>query len=64
MSAVQQNCRGDVDGGQLTITCTLADGAPDGYQPDNFLLQEAEPGTLAGILTSVAQARVTFTRLR
>lgn len=64
MSAVQQTCRGDLDGGQFTITCSLGADAPAGYQPDNFLLQETATGQLEGVLNSISSGRVIFTRLR
>ncbi|MGE0046255.1 MAG: hypothetical protein AB7H66_16800 [Hyphomonadaceae bacterium] len=58
----RQTCTGDRDGGQFTITCQLAE-AVEGYQPDNFVLQQGEANQLVGVLSSSASPQVTFSRL-
>lgn len=62
LSAVRERCRGDVQGAQMTITCTLVNETSN-YQPDNFVVQAGEDGQLVGILTSVASSEVVFTRV-
>jgi hypothetical protein len=58
----RQNCTGENDGGQFTITCQLAE-AVEGYEPDNFVLQQGEANQLVGVLRSNASPQVTFSRL-
>ncbi len=56
----QQNCIGERDGTQLSISCEMAEPL-EGYTPDAFLLQSSD-GQLAGVLNAGPQ--VTFTRVR
>jgi len=59
-----QTCTGEQIGAQFSITCQLAEPL-EGYQPDNFLLQQGEEaGQLVGVLDSANHAQVTFTRMR
>jgi len=58
----RQNCTGSSDGGQFTITCQLAETV-EGYEPDNFVLQQGEANQLVGVLSSSASPQVTFSRL-
>jgi hypothetical protein len=58
----RQTCTGESDGAQLTITCQMAEPL-EGYQPDNFLLQQGEADQLVGVLDSAASSQVTFTRV-
>lgn len=59
----RQTCTGEVDGAQFTIRCQLAEPV-EGYEPDNFVLQQGEADQLVGVLSSSASPQVTFTRLR
>ena len=59
----RQTCTGEVDGAQFTIRCQLAEPV-EGYEPDNFVLQQGEADQLVGVLSSNASPQVTFTRLR
>ncbi|MGD9967204.1 MAG: hypothetical protein AB7T59_11830 [Hyphomonadaceae bacterium] len=59
----RQNCSGVNDGGQFTISCQLAESV-DGYEPDNFVLQQGEANQLVGVLTANASSQVTFSRLQ
>lgn len=58
----RQNCTGDVDDGQISISCELSEPV-EGYAPDNFVLQQSGDGELSGVLTSASTAQVTFSRL-
>ncbi len=59
-----QTCTGEQTGAQFSITCQLAEPI-EGYEADNFLLQQGEePGQLVGVLESANSAQVTFTRMR
>jgi hypothetical protein len=65
MLTAHQNCEGVRSGEVLNITCRL-DDAPDGYEPDNFLLQRGEgetEGQLVGSMTGNG-TEVTFSRVR
>jgi len=63
MVTAQQRCVGEAAGAQFNITCQLA--APlEGYEPDNFVLQQSDADALVGVLNSAANSEVTFTRLR
>ena len=59
----RQTCTGVNDGGQFTITCQMAEPL-EGYQPDNFVLQQGETDQLVGVLQSNNSSQVTFSRLR
>jgi hypothetical protein len=59
----RETCAGEVDGGQFTITCQMAEPL-EGYEPDNFILQRGEQDQLVGVLNSATSGQVTFTRLR
>jgi len=59
----RQNCTGQNDDGQFTISCQMAEPL-EGYQPDNFVLQQGEADQLVGVLSSNASSQVTFSRLR
>jgi hypothetical protein len=59
----RQTCTGERDGGQFMIECQLAEPL-EGYEPDNFVLQQGEADQLVGVLSSNASPQVTFTRLR
>lgn len=59
----RQNCEGEVQGGQFSISCELAEPL-EGYQPDAFVLQQGEADEMMGVLASAASAQVTFSRLR
>jgi hypothetical protein len=59
----RQNCTGENASGQFTIRCQLAE-AVEGYEPDNFVLQQGEADQLVGVLSSNTSSQVTFTRLR
>jgi hypothetical protein len=59
-----QTCTGEQDGAQFSIACQLSE-AIEGYEPDNFVLQQGEDtNQLVGVLASAADAQVTFTRMR
>lgn len=65
MLTAQQNCQGQRAGEVFNITCTLVD-APEGYQPDNFILQRGEgeqEGQLVGAMSGNG-TQVTFSRVR
>jgi hypothetical protein len=65
MLTAQQTCEGMRTGEVFNITCTLTE-APDGYQPDNFILQRGEgeqEGQLVGAMTGNG-TQVTFSRVR
>ncbi len=65
MLTAHQTCEGRREAAVFNITCTLAE-APDGYQPDNFLLQPGEgeqQGQLVGAMTGNG-TQVTFSRVR
>lgn len=55
-----QNCTGERDGPQISITCVMAEPL-EGYTPDAFLLQSNDDGQLAGVLNGTSQ--VTFARV-
>lgn len=58
-----QTCTGEQSGAQFTITCQLAEPV-EGYQPDNFVLQQGEQADqLVGVLDSSNDPQVTFTRM-
>jgi hypothetical protein len=59
----RQTCSGDSESGQFNITCQMAEPL-DGYEPDNFVLQQGERDHLVGVLASAASSQVTFTRMR
>jgi hypothetical protein len=59
----RQTCTGQLDGAQFTIRCQLAEPV-EGYEPDNFVLQQGEADQLVGVLSSSASPQVTFTRMR
>ncbi|MBL8545755.1 MAG: hypothetical protein JNL81_04785 [Hyphomonadaceae bacterium] len=59
----RQNCTGQNDGGQFTITCQMAEPL-EGYEPDTFVLQAGEADQLVGVLSSNNSSQVTFSRLR
>jgi hypothetical protein len=59
----RQACTGEADGGQFTINCQLTTPL-EGYEPDNFVLQQGEADELIGVLSSATSGQVTFTRLR
>jgi hypothetical protein len=59
----RQNCTGENDGGQFTINCQMAEPL-EGYQPDNFVLQQGEADQLVGVLSANTSSQVTFSRLR
>lgn len=59
----RENCRGEVQDGQFSITCEMAEPL-EGYQPDSFVLQQGEADELLGVLASASSAQVTFSRLR
>ena len=56
-----QNCRGERDGAQISVTCELAEPL-EGYTPDTFLLQPGENGQWAGVINGASQ--VTFAPVR
>ncbi|MEQ1820241.1 MAG: hypothetical protein ABL871_16685 [Terricaulis sp.] len=58
----RQTCTGVNDGGQLTVSCQLAEPL-EGYEPDNFVLQAGEDRQLIGVLSSAASPQVTFSKL-
>jgi hypothetical protein len=59
-----QTCTGEQTGAQFTITCQLTE-AVEGYEPDNFVLQQGEDANqLVGVLNSANDPEVTFTRMR
>ncbi len=59
----RQTCTGERAGAQFSIACQLAE-AVEGYEPDNFILQQGEnDGQLVGVLDSANSAQVTFTRM-
>lgn len=58
-----ETCTGEQSGAQFTITCQLAEPL-EGYEPDNFVLQQGEePGQLVGVLDSANDPQVTFTKM-
>jgi hypothetical protein len=59
----RQNCTGVNDGGQFTISCQMAEPL-EGYEPDNFVLQQGETDQLVGVLQSNNSSQVTFSRMR
>lgn len=59
----RQNCQGEPQGGQFSITCEMAEPL-EGYQPDSFVLQQGEADEMMGVLASASSAQVTFSRLR
>jgi hypothetical protein len=59
----RQTCTGETDGAQFNITCQMAEPL-EGYEPDNFVLQDGEEDQLVGVLNSATDGQVTFTRLR
>ncbi len=59
----RQNCTGQNDDGQFTISCQMAEPL-EGYEPDNFVLQQGEADQLVGVLSSNTSSQVTFSRLR
>lgn len=59
----RQNCTGQNDAGQFTITCQLSEPV-QGYEPDNFVLQVGETDQLVGVLRSQASPQVMFSRVR
>lgn len=60
----RQTCTGEMDGGQFSIACQMAEPL-EGYSPDNFVLQAGENADqLVGALSSATSATVTFTRTR
>jgi hypothetical protein len=59
----RQTCTGELDGAQFTISCQMAEPL-EGYEPDNFVLQQGEEDQLIGVLSSNTSSQVTFTRLR
>jgi hypothetical protein len=59
----RQNCTGENDGGQFTISCQMAEPL-EGYEPDNFVLQQGETDQLVGVLSSNTSSQVTFSRMR
>lgn len=58
-----QTCTCSVEGGQITISCEMAEPL-EGYQPDTFVLQQREADELVGALDSSAHSQVTFSRVR
>lgn len=65
MLTAHQTCRGQRSGEVLNITCELAQ-APEGYAPDNFILQRGEgeeEGQLVGAMSGNG-VQVTFSRVR
>jgi hypothetical protein len=59
-----ETCTGEDAGGQLTITCQMAEPL-EGYQPDSFVLQEGDDhDQLVGVLSSASNGQVTFNRVR
>lgn len=59
----RQTCTGVNDGGQFTISCRMAEPL-EGYEPDNFILQQGEADQLVGVLSSNNSSQVTFSRVR
>ncbi len=59
----RQTCTGQNDDGQFTISCQMAEPL-EGYEPDNFVLQQGEADQLVGVLSSNTSSQVTFSRLR
>ncbi len=59
----RQNCTGQNDGGQFTISCQMAEPL-EGYEPDNFVVQQGEADQLVGVLSSNTSSQVTFSRMR
>lgn len=60
----RQNCTGQKDDAQFTVTCAMAEPL-EGYEPDNFVLQAGENADqLVGALSSATSSTVTFTRVR
>ena len=59
----RQNCTGQNHGGQFTISCQMAEPL-EGYEPDNFVVQQGEADQLVGVLSSNTSSQVTFSRLR
>ncbi|MEQ1810192.1 MAG: hypothetical protein ABL889_09710 [Terricaulis sp.] len=59
----RQNCTGENDGGQFTITCQMAEPL-EGYEPDTFVLQAGETDQLVGVQRSQTSPQVTFSRMR
>jgi hypothetical protein len=59
----RENCQGEVQDGQFSVTCALAEPL-EGYQPDSFVLQQGEADEMLGVLASASSAQVTFSRLR
>ncbi len=65
MLTAYQTCRGERSGEVFNITCQIAE-APEGYQPDNFILQRGEgeqASQLVGAMTGNG-TQVTFSRVR
>lgn len=65
MLTAHQICRGERSGEVFNITCQITE-APEGYQPDNFILQRGEgeqESQLVGAMTGNG-AQVTFSRVR
>jgi hypothetical protein len=59
----RQTCTGDAAGGQVNISCQMAEPL-QGYEPDNFVLQQGERDQMVGVLSSASSSQVTFTRMR
>jgi hypothetical protein len=59
----RQTCTGQNDGGQFTISCQMAEPL-EGYEADNFVVQQGEIDQLVGVLSSSASSQVTFSRIR
>jgi len=59
----RQACTGENSDGQFTISCQMAEPL-EGYEADNFVLQQGETDQLVGVLSSNTSSQVTFSRLR
>ncbi len=59
----RQNCTGQNNGGQFTITCQMAEPL-EGYEPDTFVVQRGEADQLVGVLQANNSSQVTFSRMR
>lgn len=63
ITSVAQTCTGVATGGQLSITCELAEEM-ENYAPDNFELSLTAPGRMEGVLQSASHAQALFVRVR
>jgi hypothetical protein len=59
----RQTCSGETASGQFNISCRMAEPL-EGYEPDNFVLQQGERDQMVGVLSSASSSQVTFTRMR